>query len=127
MRRQDAVDKLVKLLGKNMGYRVDPKAPDADEREEAKAELQMVQVATDEASRRMNKRRVELLTDPEYQRLLAEYKALSKRREQLTGKMHHYRFTVGHNTGLFFMVKAQGDSWEEVLAKLAADKKKAST
>jgi hypothetical protein len=31
---------------------------------------------------------------------------------------NHYRFTVGIDKGLFFVVKAQGDSWEEVIEKV---------
>ena len=32
--------------------------------------------------------------------------------------VHHYRFTVGTSNGMFFHIRAQGDSWEEVIEKV---------
>ena len=37
----------------------------------------------------------------------------------LEGKLHSYKITVGKTVaGLFFSVQAEGDSWEEVIAKV---------
>ena len=34
---------------------------------------------------------------------------------------YHYRFTAGVMNSAFFVIKAQGDSWEEVIAKIQKD------
>lgn len=124
MRREDAVKKLGKLLGKNLGYRVDPRAPDADERQEAMAELKLVGANRDDLQARMQVRRRAILeADAEYQLLQGGYLEAKKYAESLASKSHHYRFTAGVSNGIFFMVKAQGDSWEEVIAKIEKDKR----
>jgi hypothetical protein len=126
MERSVALKKLGKLLGKSMGYRVDPKAPDAEEREEAGVELKAVVEARTEAQLKMDARRREILAaDAEYQALKASYDETRKRAERLQGMSHHYRFTVGVSNGMFFMIKAQGDSWEEVIATVAKDRQPA--
>ena len=123
MRREDALKKLSRLLGKNFRYRVDPTAPDADERAEAKARLPELNARLDELGLQRNERRKALLdADAEYQRLKAEYDAASKARSDAVSCTMHYRFTVGTLGELFFHVKAQGDSWEEVISKVKAGK-----
>lgn len=124
MRREDAIKKLGKLLGKSLGYRVDPKAPDADEREQAMAELAIARPIRDEVRKAMDDRKAELLRgDPEFQRLCTEYAEARKHCEKLQGITGHYRFAAGTSNGIFFMIAAQGDSWEEVIAKIEKDKK----
>ena len=126
MERSVALKKLGKLLGKSMGYRVDPKAPDAEEREEAGVELKAVVEARTEAQLKMDARRREILAaDAEYQALKASYDETRKRAERLQGMTNYYRFTVGVSNGMFFMIKAQGDSWEEVIATVAKDRQPA--
>lgn len=125
MERAVAIKKLTKLLGKHLGFRVDPKAPDKDEREGARLQLKEdfpKQVALRQA---MDARKAELLRgDAEYQRLADEHKAARKHCEKLQATSGQYRFTVGTTSSIFFMVKAQGDSWEEVIAKVEQDQKK---
>ena len=119
MKRDIALKKLQKLLGKNMGYRVDPDAPDADGRAEAKVERARVAADAAELKLKLDRRREELLSaDPEYVRWRELHKAARDRADRLTGMQHHYRFTVGISGEHFFTVRAQGDSWEEVIAKL---------
>lgn len=124
MERTVAIKKLGKLLGKSLGYRVDPKAPTADEREEAKRMLPALTEARREAEKAMADRRAALLAaDAQYQELTATWKEARQRAERALSLMHHFRFTVGNSNGMFFHVKAQGDSWEEVIAKLNAEKR----
>jgi hypothetical protein len=119
MERVVAVKKLAKILGKTLGYRVDPKAPDAEQRAEAKAELAEARLVRAEALRKRDARyRAILDADQEYQELAAAHKAAQKIEDQLACKCHHYRFTVGTSNGMFFHVKAQGDSWEDVIDQL---------
>lgn len=119
MERSVALKKLGKLLGKSLGYRVDPKAPDQEQRDEARAKLR-VEV---EKKKLLDKQKVDRMTflltsDPEFQRLKTEYAAQSKVCSDLQSITMHYRFTVGTMGSMFFSVKAQGDSWEEVIKKI---------
>lgn len=67
MNQAQALAKLGKVLGKNLGYRIDPKAPDAATR----------------------------------------------------AGLYRHRVTVGVSQYGFFSVKAEGDNWDEVVAKVA--------
>lgn len=126
MERSVAMKKLVKFLGKSMGYRVDPKAPDRDEREEARAKLPEANSKRDALSKQMDERKMALLRgDEEYQRLRVDHAQARKERDALSYTSNRYRFTVGHSTGIFFVVEAQGDSWEEVIA-IVSKKKQAA-
>lgn len=127
MERSLAIKKLRKILGDRLGYRVDPKAPSKDEREAAQAELKASGPAF-EALKEQRKARFQavLAADPEYQRLKAACTAERERREKLAATAMQYRFTVGTMGPLFFSVKAQGDSWEDILEKLKPAKKEAA-
>jgi hypothetical protein len=125
MERAAAVKKLGKLLGKSLAYRVDPKAPTAEERESARAALA---AASDKAKALLEQKEARIKTllnaDAEYQQLKAAHEAAKKDRNHLASKGHHYKFTVGNTNGIFFVVKAQGDSWEEVIKKVEASQVK---
>lgn len=126
MERSVAIKKLGNLLGKSFGYRVDPKAPDRDEREEARAKLKDATSKRDDLSKQMDERKMELLRgDEEYQRLRAEHTEARKERDALASTAHRYRFTVGKSNSIFFVVEAQGDSWEEVIAAVSKKRKAA--
>jgi len=122
MERHIAIKKLTKLLGKNLGWRVDPKAPEQDERDEARARLKDVGAERDALRKQVFSRANAILAaDEEYQRLKADYTVAKKAADELSGKIHHYRFTAGVMNSAFFVIKAQGDSWEEVIAKIQKD------
>lgn len=120
MERAVAIKKLAKTLGKSLGYRVDPRAPTAEERAAAKADLPAAIAVRDEIKRKRDERyKAVLAADPEYQSLWADYQKAQKTVEGLSSITHHYRFTVGiSHAGDVFEVKAEGDSWEEILDKL---------
>jgi predicted nucleic acid-binding Zn-ribbon protein len=121
MERSVAIKKLGKLLGKHLGYRVDDKAPKRDERDEARAALKTA-VEQRNALRDARETRMQaiLAADSEYQRLKAEANAASDRVHALQSITGRYKFTVGTSNSMFFHVKAQGDTWEEVIGKLNA-------
>jgi len=123
MERAVAIKKLGKILGKSLGYRVDPKAPDQDERDEAREKLRE-ETAKLEVLRGEKEARLKaiLQADEEYQRLKEEFAEAQKTCEGLRSITYHYRFTAGVSNGMFFSVKAQGDSWEEIIAKLTKEK-----
>ena len=124
MERSVAVKKLGKLLGKHFGWRVDSAAPDAEERAEAKAQLPALRTAEEQAEAAMKARREAVLAaDREYQAMVAEHKAARDRRHKVSVVTGRYRITVGTTSDLFFHVRAQGDSWEDVIAKLNGHKR----
>jgi len=119
MERSVAIKKLGKILGKSLGYRVDPKAPDQDGRNGAREKLRVALVHREAFKKEREARRDEILqADAEYQRLKAEHVKAAECCERLSATMRHYRVTVGTSGDMFFTVKAQGDSWEDVIAKL---------
>lgn len=119
MERTVAIKKLGKILGKSLGYRVDPKAPNQDDRDEARAKLPAATAKRKALSEQMEARRIAILqADAEYQQLKSAHAEAKKYCDELFSITCHYRFTVGTSNSLFFTVRAQGDSWEEVIAKL---------
>ena len=118
MNQAQAIAKLKKLIGPKFGYRVDPKAPDAEERERIRG---LIALAADEVriaeAARTAKREALLAGDPEYQRLKAAHEAAKQRREGLPS-VHHKRVTVGRVGSVFFSVVADGDNWSEVVEKV---------
>jgi hypothetical protein len=110
--------KLVALLGKNVAWRISKTALPPEERAALSEKLPALRDLKKSAEERMNARRAELLKDAEYQRLVAEYKAAREASEQAASKTHHRPICVGTSSGMFFMVKAEGDTWAEVIAKL---------
>ena len=123
MERAVALKKLRKILGDKLGYRVDPRAPDQDDRDEAKPKLKEAQAREAQLEREMNQRKRELLeADGEYQNLKKAYEITSQYRKDLLSITMSYRFTVGISGEMFFHVKAQGDSWEEIISKLQKER-----
>jgi hypothetical protein len=121
MERVVAIKRLGKMLGKSLGYRVDPKAPTREEREEAHRQLPALTAAKKEAEKAMADRREAILAaDKEYQDLVAAWKEAKLNADKAFSLTHHFKFTVGTSNGMFFHVKAQGDSWEDVIEKLDA-------
>lgn len=118
MERHEALRRLRKMLGKQFAYEIRPDAPSEEEREQAK-QLHVELVAKRQTiSDALQARRAELLKDAEYQRLSQEYKQADRAVMNNNGRMYRYKITVGTANSLFFHVKAQGNSWEDIFAKL---------
>ena len=120
MERAVAIKKLGKLLGKKLGYRINTKAPTQEEKAAAAAELP----AAVEERRRLKEQKDEryrtiIAADAEYQRLFAEHRVASDRTDRLSSITRCHKITVGVSEGMFFLVKAEGDSWEEVIEKVS--------
>ena len=123
MERAVALRKLQGLLGKSMGWRINPKAPTPEERKAARLALGPAIEERNRLRERRDARYAEILAaDAEYQNLKAAHKAASEKTEQLSSHTRHFKITVGQSMGIFFQVKAEGDSWEEVIGKLTAKK-----
>jgi hypothetical protein len=126
MERAVAIKRLGKLLGKGLGYRVDPKAPTQEDRDSARAEMKRAVTEREELKAKWEARRRAILdADQEYQLLTVAYQASRERADKLFSIQHHYKFTVGTSNGMFFHVRAQGDSWEQVIDKLSTEKQTA--
>ena len=120
MERAVAIKKLGKILGKSLGYRIDPKAPFQEQRDAARAELPDVNARKKTLNEQMIARSREILdADSEYRLLKANYNNLREYSEKLSSITMHYKITVGTSNGMFFTVRAQGDTWEQVIGKLA--------
>lgn len=119
MERAIAIRKLGKLLGKSLAFRVDPSAPDAADREEARTTLKMVGEKAEKLLKQKEARIKALIdADLEYQQIKSAHEAAKKDRDRLASRCYQYKFTVGTTNGMFFLVKAQGDSWEEIIRKV---------
>lgn len=118
MERAVAIKKLTKLLGKNLYWRIRANAPTREEREAAQAALPAARAERQALKEKREARRLALLDDPEYKQLVAADDAAYERCEKLRSLSWSYKIAVGHNVGLGFHVKAEGDSWEEVIDKL---------
>ncbi len=126
MERSVAIKKLIKILGKSLGYQVDSKAPTREEREAAQAELPAANAERERLSKAREARMQALLAaDQEYQSLMTAWKAARERADKLRSISHHHKIKVGTTNSMFFHVRAEGDSWEEVIDKLTAKKEAA--
>jgi hypothetical protein len=126
MERLTALKKVKSLLGPKYGYRIDKFAVSPEEREAARQELPAAQAEYKKLKEQREARRQSLLEgDAEYQRLNTECVKSVRHCEKLSGAIYRRKFTVGKSNGLFFVVKAEGDSWEEVIEKLTAKKQNA--
>jgi hypothetical protein len=125
MERTVALNKIRKLLGKEYSYQINPKAPTPEEREAAKAALPAARELHKALDDKKQARLEALLKgDAEYQALREQTTVALRNRNDLSGTLHAYKkITVGNTVGgMFFSVKAVGDSWEEVIAKLTKAK-----
>lgn len=121
MNQTQAIAKLKKIIGKGFGYRVDPKALNAEERDAASIKARALREQKVAAEEAMQARRNEVLRgDATYQSLKIEYEALRKAHEVASRGLYRKRITVGHVSSMFFSVRADGDNWDEVVAKVAA-------
>lgn len=117
MNQSQAIAKLRKILGPKFGFRVDKTALDADGRAKASAEVKRLNEKKATVSEAMEARRAELLRDPVYQALRAEHAELDALRSKALHAAHSKRITVGTIGEMFFSVRADGDNWDEVVAK----------
>lgn len=119
MNRATAMKKLTKLLGKSVGYQIDPKAPSCEERDKAHAELPAARAKSVSLLKQLEARRSAILeADAEHRRLTADYKEVRERIGRLLSVTQKYKITVGVSNSLLFTIRAQGDSWEQVIEKL---------
>lgn len=121
MTRTDALKKLRKVLGPKMTWSENPNGERGPEsRDAATAELPEAKRVRDELKARRDERyRAILAADTEYQELVKAHRIAADKVEKLHGQSSRYRICVGVvEAGIFNMVKAHGDNWAEVVAKV---------
>jgi len=90
MERAVALKKLRKLLGNNLGYRVDDTAPTPDQREAARAGLRpAIEDRNKLSEKREERMKAILAADAEYQSLCIAHKAARDRVDGLSGISGH--------------------------------------
>lgn len=118
MNKKQALSKISKLLGKHAAIQ-DHKLPSSDE---SRAAAHIARQAANEQKRiaaaALNDRREQLLTqDAEYQRLLTIFNEC-QRAVFAAGGFGYYRYSAGTLGSLFFSVKAQADTLEDLVDKV---------
>lgn len=120
MNKTQALAKLKKLFGKNAMWRYDDRAPTAEVRAEAEAKRQALRIAKDYAKQALDRRRAELLADPEYVSLKEAFAVADKAYSANDMVTRWYRVTIGRSTGIAFMVEAEGDNWQDAFDRYDA-------
>jgi hypothetical protein len=122
MTRQEAIKKLGRIYGKKAGYRVADGAANADERAAASQALKELRALNRELDAQIDKRRAELLNVPDYNELLKTRSSIKQQMNTAMSVAASHKFTAGYVSGMgFFHVEAQGDTWEEIFAKIEAN------
>lgn len=115
MNKAQAIAKLSKLLGKNMGYRINKGVLKPEDRPAVIAKAQALRAKRDVAREAKDARYRVLMKDPEYVRLTAEHKAIEAEMQAASYQASQKAITVGVDGGMFFSVTAEGDNWQEVI------------
>jgi predicted S18 family serine protease len=119
MNEKQAIAKLKKIVGRDLAYRIDPKAATAEDRQAACAKREALRLTRVAAVDALEARRTKILEgDAEYQRLKAELATARSAAEANASVSLSYRITVGRSSKLWFSVLAQGDNWDDVINKL---------
>lgn len=112
-----ALTRLQKTLGKNACIK-DYKRPSSPElRERERAQFIAARDAFNAAKSALDKRRAEVLAaDPEYQRLKGEYNTALTTKDNVPHRS--FRYCGGTAGTMFFSVKAEADTLEELVQKI---------
>lgn len=122
MERATAVKKLAKLLGNKFGYQIHKEALSPEERDALRPEWERAREMQKKMNDLREARYKELLADPEYRALCDQSQKARKYAEELGWKVGQKKIVVGTSNSMFFHVEAEGDSWEDVIAKVTAKK-----
>lgn len=125
MNQTQAIKRLRALLGNSVAWRTNPEALTAEEKESYLQASPILRGVVEGLKVAVDRRRREILAgDAEFNRLRDALKAAEEAKQSNSSRIMSYRVTVGRAGSLFFTVEAQGDNWEEVVAKVEAKKGK---
>lgn len=112
-----ALTRLQKTLGKNAGIQDDKRPSSPELREQQRAQRIAARAAFETAKIALDLRRAEVLAaDARYVALKREYEAALKARE--AAPHPSFRYCAGTASTLFFSVKAEADTLEELVQKV---------
>lgn len=120
MTDRETLSQLNDLLGPTAWVRQAPNAPVGAARDQILESVRALQRTRNEAKVALDARRDELLSDPAYQRLLAEYTERKAEADAKASALQRYHITVGTRDGACFIEAAHGDTWDEVFEQLKA-------
>lgn len=120
MTRTDAVRRLKRLIGPKFHWQEDKRPSSPEARASASTEAQRIKGERDAAKLELEEMRRRLLSDPDYQALSAKVVWLNKELDNARWAACHHRIDVGTLNEIFFMVKAHGDNWADVVRKVEA-------
>lgn len=115
--QKQAIAALQAMYGKEAAYRINKKAATPAERDAAREQLPALRERVEQAKLAMENKRKELLQDPQYQRLVQDWRDANDARERACSKVRSRRITIGKANKLFFHVTGEGDTWDEALAE----------
>jgi hypothetical protein len=119
MTPQEGKKRLMKLLGKHGGWRDSGGMTSPEGRAEHKEAAVTTKATYDDLKARRDALHRKLLENPEYQALVKEAADARKAWERHQAYSAHYRLTAGTTeSGMFFMVKAHGDNWSDLIKRL---------
>lgn len=115
MDKKEAIYEMRRMWGDEAAYRRNPQAATGEEREALRETLPALREAEMRAIAARDAKREELLKDPEYARLHQAAKEAVEKRQEIAGKIHTRRITIGKLEGGFFLVVGEGDNWAEAV------------
>lgn len=128
MTRAQAFTKIKRILGPNAHVDVGNEITSPEKRQAAHDAAESFRQQRTELDARITSLQKVLLDHPEYKALQAQRTALRKQFEQVNWQQSRYKFQAGivSDLGPFnaFHVRASGDTWEEVIAKLEKERRK---
>jgi hypothetical protein len=122
MNLTEAKKELRREFGKRAFWRVNPKAPNAEQREKMRERVELLKKDRDELEAARDARRAEILaSDARYQELRKAAKEKRDALDELRGTLSSRRVEFGKVThGLFNVVEGSGDTWAEAFAQYRA-------
>ncbi len=125
MNQKQAIARLTKRLGRKLAWRVNKNALRADERDEEREASRALRAEAQELKAALEARCAELLKDPQYVALRERYKEADDAANRALSRSMSKAITVGKIELGFFLVAAEGDTWEEVVQKVESSSDKA--
>ena len=123
MNQKQAIAKLTKIIGPKIGWRINSKALDEAGRAEQLEAGKAMRATERTLKDALDARRAELLKDPVYVDLRNRWNVAKDAADKALSRSHSKPIEVGRTGELFFTVLASGDSWEDVVEKLSAERR----
>lgn len=117
MNKQQALAKLRKQIGPKIAWNENRYALTAEQRAEQAEKARDLRELETKLKADLEALRAKLLSDPAYVTLSAAWQSAREQRERAFGLARMKPIQVGRNSGLFFHVMLEGDTWAEIVEK----------